>query len=246
MNELQFKHDYYERMAAVFDETCIHEADEHQQALAIIASVLPMLGAGSVLDVGCGTGRGIGYLRTRFPEMRCHGADASAAQLRQAMIKRGIPQDLLHECDATKLPFPDQSFDVVCEFGALHHMRNPNTAVREMTRVARRAVFISDCNRYGQGATIVRHAKWWLGNLGLWSLANFVKTFGKGYYISDEDGLAYSYSVHDSMGFVSDWADRIMIVPTAARSGTNANPWLASDHLLVGAIKGAWSKGGLG
>jgi ubiquinone/menaquinone biosynthesis C-methylase UbiE len=238
MDEEQYKRSYYEHKATTFDETCIHENDEHNEALRIIASLLPALGATSVLDVGCGTGRGIGYFLKRFPEMRCAGLDASGAQLLQAQRKRGVAAELLHEGDATRLPFADGSFDVVCQFGALHHIRKPNDAVREMTRVARRAVFLSDCNRYGQGSPFARRLKWWLGNAGLWQTAYRVHTRGKGYYITEEDGLGYSYSVHDSLEVLDAWADRVMVWPTSSSDRVQGYPWLTHRQLLVGAVKG--------
>jgi hypothetical protein len=40
---------------------------------------------------------------------------------------------------------------------------------------------------------MVRLAKQSIHELRLWPLANFIKTRGKGYTISDGDGLFYSY-----------------------------------------------------
>jgi ubiquinone/menaquinone biosynthesis C-methylase UbiE len=97
--------------------------------------------------------------------------------------------------DALSLSYADNSFDVVCEFGALHHIQKPSAAVAEMLRVSRHAVFISDCNNFGQGGKGSRLIKRALNAIGAWPLANWLKTGGKGYTISDGDGLAYSYSV---------------------------------------------------
>jgi ubiquinone/menaquinone biosynthesis C-methylase UbiE len=237
MNDDLIKKRYYERKAVSFDETCIRERDEHYEALSIISMFIEKLDAQSILDVGCGTGRGIGFLLKRFPEVNVQGVDASDAQLHQAVIKNDIPPDRLHLGSATKLPFPDQSFDVVCEFGVLHHIRDPEQAVKEMLRVARKAVFISDCNRFGQGDWLSRLSKGWLANLKLWPLVNWLKTGGKGSYFSEEDGLAYSYSVYDTLDAVCEWGGRVFLYPTEPSKAGGKHPYMTSGQILVGAIK---------
>lgn len=237
MKDELIKKQYYERMAVRFDETCIHEQDEHFEALNVIAMFVERIKPLNILDVGCGTGRGIGFFLERFPGIDSQGVDASEAQLHQAVIKNRVPRERLHVGSATKLPFPDQSFDVVCEFGALHHMSDPDLAIREMLRVARKAVFISDCNRFGQGSWLSRRAKWWFACLKLWPLVNWLKTRGKGHYFSEEDGLAYSYSVYDSLDTLKEWDGRLFLYPTTASNGKGMHPLMTSGQILVGAIK---------
>jgi hypothetical protein len=67
-----------------------------------------------------------------------------------------------------------------------------------MLRVARKAIFISDSNNFGQGSLISRAIKQSINALGLWPVANFLKTRGQGYLITEGDGLAYSYSVFNN------------------------------------------------
>jgi SAM-dependent methyltransferase len=63
-----------------------------------------------------------------------------------------IPRSRLHCLDATRLPFPDDSFDVVCILGALHHSAMPYTIISELIRVTRRALVVSDVgNRFAGG-----------------------------------------------------------------------------------------------
>jgi ubiquinone/menaquinone biosynthesis C-methylase UbiE len=237
MKDDDIKKLYYERKAVTFDETCIRECDEHYEALSVIAMFVSRLEVSSILDVGCGTGRGIGYFLKNFPELDVQGIDASEAQLHQAEIKNGIPPERLHVGSATRLPFPDKSFDVVCEFGVLHHIKDPEQAVKEMLRVARKAVFISDCNRFGQGGLASRRIKGWLANLRMWPLANWIKTRGKGYYFSEEDGLAYSYSVYDTLDIVRAWGERVFLYPIESSREGGLHPYTTTGQLLVGAIR---------
>ncbi len=136
------------------------------------------------------------------------------------------------------LPFADDSFDAVCEFAILHHVENPNAVVREMIRVARKAVFISDANRFGQGGRVARVLKLALYKLRLWHAVNFIKTAGKGYSFSEGDGLFYSFSVFDSYQILAEWADRIVLVPTAPATSTSwFGPLVTSAHVLLCAFK---------
>jgi hypothetical protein len=85
-----------------------------------------------------------------------------------------------------------------------------------MLRVARRAIFIFDANNFGQGSAIARGIKQTINALGLWRFANFIKTRGKGYTISKEDGLAYSYSVFNDYGQIAAACERVHCMNSVA------------------------------
>lgn len=104
----------------------------------------------------------------------------------------GIGKEELIDGDALSLQFGDGHFDLVCEFGVLHHIKTPARAVAEMLRVSKKAIFISDSNNFGQGAYIGRSFKQALNLFGLWPIVDLIKTKGRGYTISEGDGLAYS------------------------------------------------------
>ena len=87
-----------------------------------------------VLDVGCGTGTDL---------MLCHeaGCKASGIDLSPAMVETA--QEKLGNFaeirlgDASKMPYPDNSFDLVTGFFILHEMPNQirPAVIREMARV---------------------------------------------------------------------------------------------------------------
>jgi SAM-dependent methyltransferase len=84
-----------------------------------------------VLEVGCGTGlllrRIAAFART------ARGVDLSPGMLARARA-RGL--DVV-EASATRLPFPDRTFDVACSFKVLAHVREVRQALAEMARVVR-------------------------------------------------------------------------------------------------------------
>ena len=83
-----------------------------------------------------------------------------------------------------------------------------------MLRVARKAIFISDANNFAQGSTIARLIKQILNACGLWNLANWVKTGGKGYHMSEGDGLAYSYSLFNDLPRIRAECKEVLLLNT--------------------------------
>ena len=85
--------------------------------------------SGDILDAGCG----IGILGRLFPDLGLVGLDASVDLLRKA----DTGYRLLVEASAEALPFADKSFDVIVALNMLHHVIDPEQAVREFARVLR-------------------------------------------------------------------------------------------------------------
>src|SRR5205085_3800621 len=181
---------YYSETAKAYESSHVVSGDEHFVALGYIDALMGVLGVHSVLDVGTGTGRSIRFLQERRPAWIV-GLEPVAALLEEAAAASGPAGANLVRATATALPFASHSFDAVCATGVMHHVRRPDTVVAEMLRVARRAVFISDSNRFGQGSMAARVTKLLLAKAGLWSSFTLVRTRGRRYQYSEGDGLFY-------------------------------------------------------
>jgi SAM-dependent methyltransferase len=83
----------------------------------------------SLLDVGCGTGTMLGYL-SRYGAVR--GVDADEAAI-SFCRQRGVDNVQLY--DGRKLPFRDQTFDLVTMFDVLEHIEDDRFALEEVFRV---------------------------------------------------------------------------------------------------------------
>lgn len=186
--------DYYLRTATDYEELHPLLGSEHQIALDFMLSQTERLGIRTILDIGSGTGMGLRYIKQLHPGLEVMGIEPVAA-LRKVGYVNGLTNAELVNGDATSLPYEDGSFDLVCEFATLHHIKHPDLAVAEMLRVARKAIFISDSNNFGQGSFAVRSIKQIAMSCCLWEPLDFIKTKGKGHIASEGDGLAYSYSV---------------------------------------------------
>lgn len=96
---------------------------------------------GSALDVACGSGKLTAELaKLAGPAGQVVGLDFSPQMLEVA--RRDHPGIEFIDGDALKLPFEDASFDAATIAFGLRNLADPVRGLREMTRVARRAVVL--------------------------------------------------------------------------------------------------------
>jgi ubiquinone/menaquinone biosynthesis C-methylase UbiE len=232
--------DYYTKTADQYDDMHGAEGVSRKELLDVMCALLRVVETDTILDVGCGTGRGMQELSGRMPSLTAFGIEPVRALIEQGVEKARIARGITLQGFGDKLPFADSSVDVVCAFAILHHIREPNDVIREMMRVAKKAVLIVDSNRFGQGSWPLRLFKLAMYKLGLWGMVNFLKTGGKGYLITQGDGLAYSYSVYDSLDCLARGASRLMLLPGEdGYANSWLHPLLTSQSIIAFAIKGA-------
>ena len=229
---------YYTDTAARYGEMHEHEGSGDPLHMDFIIAMLRMLQVRTVLDVGTASGRTLRNLKTAIPELFICGIEPVGALLHQAVVCGNAASGAIAQGKGDALPFADSSFEAVCEFAILHHVSDPKTVVSEMLRVAKKAIFLSDSNRFGQGSTVLRLVKLALYKTRLWDVFNYLRTSGKGYQITEGDGVAYSYSVYDSFDQIARWADRIILIPADRTKATSwLHPLLTSAGVILCAIR---------
>ena len=95
---------------------------------------------GRCLEIGCGCGVGAKIINSSFSPAAIHALDIDPAMLRVARRRsRRWPGVRLHLLtgDAQYLPYPDNSFDAVFNYGIIHHLENWQLGVAEIARVLR-------------------------------------------------------------------------------------------------------------
>lgn len=232
-NEIEIQREYYTNTAEFYNDMHVNYEDEHFFALRFMESIVDFYNIRSILDIGAGTGRTAQYLKNKYPHLKIVSVEPVYA-LRKIGYENGLSEEELVEGDATNLRFSNKEFDLVCEFGVLHHIQTPSIAVKEMLRVSRIGIFISDSNNFGQGAYVARTLKQILNAMGLWKFADFIKTKGKGYTISEGDGLAYSYSVFNDYKLIAKHCKVIHLLNTKDGS---VNPYKTASHVALLGIK---------
>lgn len=232
MNNKEIQENYYAKTADSYDEMHLNESDEHYFALRFLDAIIDLYKINSILDIGAGTGRVASYLTKKHPTLQVMSIEP-VKELRNLGYAKGLLETNLVDGDATNLKYNDCEFDLVCEFGVLHHIEKPELAVKEMLRVGKVGIFISDSNNFGQGSTISRFIKQTINSFGMWKVADFIKTKGKGYTLSEGDGLAYSYSVFNNFNLIKKKC-RIYIFNTMPGG---INPYKTSPHVALLGIK---------
>src|SRR6266576_594557 len=171
------------------------DSSSHNFAVREIVTTMREFHATTLLDVGCGTGRGVrAALDMGYDAV---GLDISANLLAIACRELAIPEIRLIHGDATKLPFPANSFDVSCILGALHHSAQPDKIIAEMIRVTRKAIIVSDeANHLSGGVKQV------LLRLGLfkpvyWLIFRRPPRTHRRQTNSEEDGPTFIFSIEE-------------------------------------------------
>lgn len=100
---------------------------------SLLDTVQPQAGE-RLLEVGCGEGGNLFFFRDRGA--RLFGIDLFLRKLEFA--RTHLPHCRFVCCGAERLPFPDESFDLVLCRDVLHHLPEREPALREMARVCRR------------------------------------------------------------------------------------------------------------
>lgn len=103
-----------------------------------IRHILQNLSAKTIIDVGCGDGRLIDIIPSR---MIYTGIDISPTQIEEA--KKFIRQKKQNKTsfiigDVTKMPFPENSFDVALACDIVEHVLSPEKLFKELKRVVRK------------------------------------------------------------------------------------------------------------
>ena len=125
---------FYKYLSKVYDRVNPFIWDEAMRDEAL--SMVDIEQGDRVLDVGCGTGFATEGL-LRHTEV-VHGLDQSIHQMEKAFEKFGKRDRVrFYRGDAERLPFRDDSFDVVWSSGSIEYWPNPVVALRELRRVVK-------------------------------------------------------------------------------------------------------------
>jgi len=135
---------------------------------ALLERVWPGVPGERVLDLPCGTGRLLPFLRERGHLVA--QADGARKMVEEAAL-RGMRGELMAQADALQMPFADRALDGVVMFRFLHHLppEAARAAISEACRVADRFVVLSffhpvsvhhltRCARHALGAPATRFA----------------------------------------------------------------------------------------
>ncbi|MFH0875644.1 MAG: class I SAM-dependent methyltransferase [archaeon] len=93
-----------------------------------------------ILDYGCDSGLASSLIMKYNPSLRIVGIDIQ--ENRPSKIPRKI-------FDGERIPYEDNTFDIVIVLDVLHHTRNISKQLRELKRVTKKYIIIKDHISYG-------------------------------------------------------------------------------------------------
>ncbi|KYF68039.1 methyltransferase type 11 [Sorangium cellulosum] len=123
----------FTRQARPFAEVRAHSAEA---AMALLLDALAPSPSDTVLDVACGPGIVACALAPRVASVR--GLDIVPAMLDEARRRQetlGLSNVAWELGDASRLPYPDESYRLVTTRYSFHHLLDPLVTLREMARV---------------------------------------------------------------------------------------------------------------
>ncbi len=109
----------------------------HRKITRIVTDLQPA----TLLDAGCGEGFVADAFLKAMPRARITGFDVLPESVKLAQLRN--PRATFSLGDIYNIEHPDNSFDVVYCFEVLEHLQEPDRALKEMARVAQRAVVLS-------------------------------------------------------------------------------------------------------
>lgn len=92
----------------------------------------------NLLDVGCGEGQADSFFLKNQSNLKITGVDVNELSLKEA--KKNCPKMKVQKADIYRLPFPDQSFDLILCLEVLEHLEEPEKAVKEIKRVGKKFI----------------------------------------------------------------------------------------------------------
>ncbi len=104
----------------------------------IANDIVEKMGNGAILDLGSGTGYLAIEIAKRSPSLQVYGIDLSRQMVKIARRHaKGVDNARFVFGNAAKLPFRDNSIDLVISTGASHHWKTPRMVFDECYRVLR-------------------------------------------------------------------------------------------------------------
>lgn len=109
----------------------------------VIEKIRPFFSGKTAFDAGCGDGEDASIISKYFSKVTAGDLEKNIHWEKFKSKKVSFVVS-----NAEKLKFKDRSFDTVIEKDMLHHASDPEKALKEMIRVAKKRVIVIEANRY--------------------------------------------------------------------------------------------------
>jgi len=111
---------------------------QERYELPILRRMISTKGFESVLEIGCGNGTGTRLIKKYFKPDHITAIDIDEKMVQIAERNNRSEDISFMVMDASKLDFPDNTFDAVFNFGIIHHIPNWKDCLYELKRVLKK------------------------------------------------------------------------------------------------------------
>lgn len=108
----------------------------HTQKISLAKKLLSQIKFKNCLDVGCASGYMISEVSRTFPNAKYFAIDIYDKAIEYA--KKLYPHIEFKVASAAKLPFKNNSFDLILFYETIEHVQNPKECLAEMKRVLKK------------------------------------------------------------------------------------------------------------
>ena len=108
---------------------------QERYELPILMSMVRSKAFDSVLELGCGNGNGTQLIRKYFNPRHITAIDLDEKMIQIAQETVPDGSTTFQVMDASKLDFPNESFDAIFDFSSIHHIPNWKNCIEELKRV---------------------------------------------------------------------------------------------------------------
>jgi len=111
---------------------------QERYELPILSRMISTKGFEHVLEIGCGNGIGTKLINKYFKPNHITAIDLDEKMVQIAETNNRAENISFTVMDASKLDFPDNTFDAVFNFGIMHHIPNWKECLHELKRVLKK------------------------------------------------------------------------------------------------------------
>lgn len=105
----------------------------HAEKIKTLKNIVGKIKPKKILDVGCASGYMANQISKLFPKAKIYGIDVYDKAVRYG--KKKYPKIKFKVADAHKLPFTNNSFDLIVSYETIEHVVNPLKTLKELKRV---------------------------------------------------------------------------------------------------------------
>lgn len=136
----------YTKHAKTYDAQPHFKAENQEKVRALLQDYAEKTGGKRLLDLGCGTGFIMELAQPYFKEIIGVDITPKMLEIAEKKFKKNNYTNLHLQLESTdKLPFDDNSFDMVTAYSFMHHLTTPVPTLKEAYRVLRKGgIFYAD------------------------------------------------------------------------------------------------------